>query len=180
MSKLFLDCLHYCVDIQIWSSYLNCLSSCLNCPSSCLYGSLVCLNSSIVSKAGFKRLRFPITACHSADGIPLAYINNFIQIWCDALFYGMLCGSNSRRMYLEPHRLLFESYCKKYIWIILLCSNTNDSHSGFHKADYNLRQCHAQRAAWSECISMVCRMAVYSVPSVDTAIVLNQPYSSGV
>ncbi len=83
-------------------------------------------------KAGFKRLQFPVTASHSAAGIPLVYINNFIQIWCGAPFYSMPCGLNFRRMYLKPHGLPFELSSRKYsIWIILLHSNTNDSRSGF-------------------------------------------------
>ncbi len=126
--------------------------------------------------AGFKRLRFSVKASRSAAGIPLAYINNFIQIWCGALFYGVPCGLNSCWIYLEPHKLPFESFSWKYIWIILLRSNTNDSRSGFHRADCNLQQCHSQYAAWSEFISTVCRMAVYSTLSWETAIVWNQPY----
>ncbi len=92
---------------------------------------------------GFKRLWFCVTANLSTAGIPLAYINNFIQIWCGAPFCSMLCGSNSCRMYLEPHRLPFESTGKKYIWIVLLRLNTNDSRNGFHRVDCNLRQCPA-------------------------------------
>ncbi len=42
---------------------------------------------------------------YSWDTITL--YKQFIQIWCGTLFYGMLYGSNSCRMYLEPHRLLF-------------------------------------------------------------------------
>ncbi len=91
--------------------------------------------------AGFKRLRFPTMANRSAAGIPLAYINNFIQIWCGTPFYGMPCESDSHQPYLELHGSLFESSGRKYIWIKLLCSNTNDSRSGFHRADYNLWQC---------------------------------------
>ncbi len=87
----------------------------------------------------FKRLQFTITASHCAAGIPLAYINNFIQIWCGVPFYSMLCRSSSRRMYLEPNWPLFESSARKYIWNILLHSNTNVSRSGFHRADYNLQ-----------------------------------------
>ncbi len=107
-------------------------------------------------------------------GIPLVYINNFIQIWCDAPFYGMLCGSNSRRMYFKLHGPPFESSGGKYIWIILLCSNTNDSCSGFHLQPPAAPPRHA---AWSERISMVCQMAVYGAPSQETAIVWNQPNS---
>ncbi len=108
-------------------------------------------------------------------GIPLVYIDNFMPIWCGTLFYGILCGSNSCRMCLEPHRPLFESYGRKYTWIILLHSNTNVSRSRFHRAGCNLWQCQFQCVTWSECISTVCRMAVYSVPSWETAIVWNQP-----
>ncbi len=93
--------------------------------------------------AGFKRLWFPVTANHSAAGIPLADINNFIQIWCGVPFYGTPCRSDSRRMYLEPHGLPFKSSSRKYIWIILLRSNTNDSLRGFHRADCKLQQCPA-------------------------------------
>ncbi len=67
------------------------------------------------SVTGFKQLWFAITASHSVAGILLLYINNFIQIWCSVLFYGMLCGSNSCQMYLEPHGLLFEPFVRKYI-----------------------------------------------------------------
>ncbi len=69
-----------------------------------------------------------------------AYINNFIQIWCGAPFYGMPYGSNSCQMYLEPHGPPFESSSRKNIWIILLRSNTDDSRRGFHMADCDLRQ----------------------------------------
>ncbi len=68
-----------------------------------------------------------------------------------------------------------ESSGRKYIWIILLYSNTNDFCSGFHRADCSVRQHQPQHATWSECISTVCWMAVYSVPSWETAIVWNQP-----
>ncbi len=119
--------------------------------------------------AGFKRLRFLVTASRSATGIPSAYINNFIQIWCGAPFYGIPCGSNSCWMYLKPHGPLFESSGRKYIWIRLLSSNTDDSRSRFHRAD-----CKLWRAIWSEFISTVCRMVVYSAPSWETAIVWNQ------
>ncbi len=90
-------------------------------------------------------------------------------------FYSIPCGSNSHKTYLEPHRPPFESSCRKYIWIILLRSNTNDSCSGFHTADCNLQQCRPWCAAGSACISTVCWMVVYSAPSRETAIVWNQP-----
>ncbi len=96
-------------------------------------------------------------ASRSAAGIPSAYINNFIQIWCGTPFYSMPCRSNSCWIYLEPHGLAFESSGRKYIWIILLRSNTDDSRSGFHGADCNLWQCPA----------LVCRMiwiCIHSAP----------------
>ncbi len=114
-------------------------------------------------------------ASHSVTGIPLPYINNFIQIWCSTLFYSMSYGSNSRWMFLEPHGPLFESSGRKYIQIILLRSNTNDSRSRFHRADCNLQQCQPWCAAWSEFISTVCRMAVYGAPSRKTAFVWKKP-----
>ncbi len=76
----------------------------------------------------------------SVAGIPLAYINNFIQIWCGTPFYSMLYGSNSHQMYLELQGPPFESSGRKYIWIILQRSNTNDSRTGFNRIDCNLWQ----------------------------------------
>ncbi len=58
---------------------------------------------------------------------------------------------------------------------LLLCSNTNDSCSGFHRAECNLQQHQSWHAAWCECISTVCQMVVYSVPSWETSIIWNQP-----
>ncbi len=125
---------------------------------------------------GWLQTRFPTTASCSVARLPLVYTNNFIPIWCSALFYSMPCGSNSRRMYLEPHGPLFESFGRKYIWIILLRSNTNDFHSRFHRADCNLRQCQPWCAAWSEFMTTVCQMTFYDAPSRETTIVWNQPY----
>ncbi len=127
------------------------------------------------SKAGFKRLRFPIMANCSATGIPLAYINNFIQIWCGAPFCGMPCGSNSHQMYLEPHGLPFESSSSKYIWIILLRPNTMISAADFIGQTATSGSAQLQRATWSDFISTVCRMVVYGAPPWETAIVWNQP-----
>ncbi len=105
------------------------------------------------------------------------YINNFIQIWCSVLFCSMPCGSNSCQMNLERHRPPFESSGKKYMWIILLGSNTNDSHSWFHSADCNFWQRWPRHAAWSECISMVCWVALYGAQSQETAIVWNERFA---
>ncbi len=95
----------------------------------------------------------------------------WMQFYTDMMRHAV----NSRRVYLEPHESLFESSGRKYIWIILPRSNTNDSSSGFHMADCNFRQCQLWCAAWSEFISTVCRMAVYGTQSWKTAIVWNQP-----
>ncbi len=138
-----------------FSEIVNLFPSVLsNCSRIDILPSLIVTNN----KAGFKQLWFPVTASSSAAGIPLVYINNLIiQIWCSMPFYSMLCGSNLCRMYLQPHGPLFESSGRKYIWTILLHSNTNNSHSGFYRADCNLRQRRLQCATWCECISTVCR-----------------------
>ncbi len=135
--------------LQIGLFYLMNLSAYKQFGSSskCQIG-LFCATPSIRSKvdnmAGFKRQRFPLLASHSATGIPLVYIHNFTQIWCGTPFYGMPWGLNSCRMYLEPHGSRFESSGRKYVWTILLCSNTR-----FHRVDCNLWQCQPWHGAWS-------------------------------
>ncbi len=91
----------------------------------------------------------------------------------------MPCGSNSCRMYLEPHGPLFESSGRKYNELYCCIQILTIPAADFIGQTATSSSAQLQRAAWSEFISTVCWMTVYSAPSWQTAIVWNQPEKYG-